>query len=198
LAVTTFFLVRHAERDTGPDLLPGRAAGIRLTERGRGQAERVSVVLAARGIDGIVSSPLERALETADPLAKATGLRVEIASGFNEFDFGAWTGRRASELDRDPLWRQFNCLRSMTRTPGGEVAGEVQARFVAELLRLHDANPDGRVACFSHADPIRFALVHFLGAPLDFFDRIEIDLGSITTLTIAGWGTRVVRLNEVP
>lgn len=198
MAVTTFFLVRHAERDTGPDLLPGRSPGIRLTGRGRAQAGRIATALAARGVDRIVSSPLERAMETAAPLAELTGLRVGTAAGFNEFDFGAWTGRRVAELEADSLWQQFNRLRSITRTPGGEVAGEVQTRFVTELLRLREAAPDGRIACFSHADPIRFALVHFFGAPIDFFDRIEIDLGSITSLTLAEWGARVVRVNEVP
>lgn len=198
MAVTTFFLVRHAERDSDPDLLPGRAPGVRLTERGRGQAERIAEVLRRRDASKVVSSPLERAIETAAPLARVTGRGVIVTEAFNEIDFGSWTGRRVADLEPDPVWRDFNRFRSGTRIPGGELAGEVQNRFVGELLRLRADEPEGRVACFSHADPIRFALVHFLGAPLDFFDRIEIAPGSITTVTLAEWGARIVRMNETP
>ncbi len=196
--MTTFFLVRHAERDSDPDLLPGRAPGIRLTEHGRAQAEWIAEVLGGHNVGKVVSSPLERAIETAAPLARVTGRGVIVAEAFNEIDFGSWTGRRVADLEPDPVWRNFNRFRSGTRIPGGELAGEVQNRFVRELLRLRADEPDGCVACISHADPIRFALMHFLGAPIDRFDRIEIAPGSITTVTLAEWGARIVRMNETP
>lgn len=196
--MTTFFLIRHAQRDTADDLLPGRASGVRLTEKGRAQAERIAAILAERRIERIFSSPLERAMETAAPLARCTGLQVEVAPGLNEMDFGEWTGRTLQELAPDSVWRAFHRFRSGTRIPGGELATEVQQRFVDALLRWRDLFPEKRIACFSHADPIRLALIHFMGAPLDFFDRIEIDVGSISTLALAEWGPRIVRLNELP
>jgi probable phosphoglycerate mutase len=196
--VTTFYLIRHAERDTVPDLLPGRAPGIRLTDRGRAQAEQVATHLKRARIDHIYSSPLERAVDTAAPLARERQLPVHPSPAFLELDFGSWTGRRASELAEDERWRHFNQFRSGTPTPGGESALDVQRRFVSELLRLRDAHSDQGIACFSHKDPIRLALVYFLGAPLDSFERFEIDFASVSELQLASWGARVVKLNEVP
>ena len=196
--MTIFYLIRHAERDTVPDLLPGRAAGIRLTDRGRMQAEWIARRLASEPLHHVVSSPLERAVETATPLARDRKLSVQLADSFNEFDFGDWTGKRVSELLPDQTWQHFNRFRSGTRIPGGESAHEVQHRFVGELLRLKDAHPNDAIACISHADPIRLALTYFLGAPIDCFDRLEIEVGSVSVLHVGEWGARVVRLNEVP
>ena len=74
----------------------------------------------------------------------------------------------------------------------------VQHRFVAELLRLRDEFPGDAFAIVSHADPTKVALACFLGMPLDFYDRLEVSLGSISVLTLDGWGAKVLRLNEVP
>lgn len=196
--VTTFYLIRHAERDTVPDFLPGRAPGIRLTERGHRQAQGVAHRFQGRPVNLIFSSPLERALDTAAPLAHAKALTVQPAPALLELDFGRWTGRRASELVDDPRWRHFNEFRSGTPAPEGESALDVQRRFVGELVRLRDAHPDQAIACFSHKDPIRLALTYFLGAPLDNFERFEIDYASISELQLADWGARIVKLNETP
>jgi probable phosphoglycerate mutase len=196
--MTTFYLIRHAERDTVADLLPGRSAGVRLTDRGRRQAEHLVGHLKEEPIHQIFSSPLERALETATPLARERQLSVQVVTAFNEMDFGAWTGRRVAELLADPVWRHFNHFRSGIRVPGGEAAPDVQQRFVSELLRLREAHPEQGLACFSHADPIRLAVTYFLGMPIDLFDRIEIAPASVTILAIADWGARLLRLNDVP
>lgn len=196
--MTTFYLIRHAERDTVSDLLPGRAPGIRLTERGRRQAERIAHHLEREPIHHVYSSPLERAVETAAPLARDRQVAVQLAPAFSEIDFGCWTGKRVSELLADPQWRHFNHFRSGTRIPGGETALEVQHRFVHELLRLRDVQPDMGIACVSHCDPIRLALTYLLGMALDSFDRLEIAVGSITVLGLADWGARLLRLNDVP
>ncbi len=196
--MTTFYLIRHAERDTAADFLPGRAAGIRLTPRGRRQAEALVDHLKSEPIHHLYSSPLERALDTAGPLARDRHLPVQTATALTEIDFGVWTGKRVSELLADGRWRHFNQFRSGTRIPGGETALEVQHRFVHELLRLRDTHPEQGVVCVSHADPIRVALTYFLGMPIDLFDRFEIAPGSLTVLTLAEWGARVLKLNDVP
>lgn len=196
--MTHFYLIRHAERDTPPDFLPGRAPGIHLTERGRRQAERIAARFESTRVDRVFSSPLERAMETAAPLAGRQHLPVGIAEGFTEMDFGRWTGKRVPELAADETWVRFNQFRSGTRIPGGETALEVQHRFVAELLRLRALHPGQSIACVSHADPIRLGLVYFLGMPLDHFDRLEIAPASVTELGLAEWGVRLLGLNEVP
>jgi broad specificity phosphatase PhoE len=196
--MATFHLVRHGERDTPPGFLPGHAPGIRLTAKGRAQAERVARRLAGEKIDQIYTSPLERTIESATPLARLMHLTVQPAPAFIELDFGRWTGRRTDELKGDSRWEHFNRFRSGTRMPDGESAHEAQGRFVGELLRLRDAFPDQTIACFSHADPIRFALAYFVGMPIDCSERLEIAVGSISTLLLADWGARLTRLNDVP
>ena len=198
MALTTFYLIRHGERDTPHDFLPGQAAGIRLTELGRLQAERIAAHLKHESIHHIFSSPLERAVETAGPLAREFKVPVQLSAALTELDFGEWTAKTVAEVAAEPQWRNFNHFRSGTRMPGGESALEVQFRVTRELLRWRDSCPGQGIACVSHADTIRLALVYFLGMPLDLFDRIEIGVGSISVLTLADWGARVVRLNEIP
>ena len=194
--MTTVYLIRHAERDTVPDLLPGRAPGVHLSDEGRMQANRLAERMKHDPVHQIFSSPLERAVESAAPLARDRQLAVQLAPALNEIDFGAWTNRRVGELLGDHDWRHFNQFRSGSHLPGGERALDVQHRMVGELLRWREIYPEQAIACFSHAEPIRLALMYFLGMPVDFFDRIEIAPASISVLTLAEWGARILRLND--
>jgi probable phosphoglycerate mutase len=195
--VTTFYLIRHAQRAGDETMLAGRAAGLHLTSTGRAQAEQLARYLAREPIAHVLSSPIERARETAEPLARARGLVVDISPAITEIHAGAWTGRTFRELDAgDSQWRRFNRLRSLTRIPGGEAMADVQARFVGEMLRLCDAFPDEAIALVSHADPIKVALACFLGAPLDFYHRLQIDLASVSVVAFDDCGVSVRRLNE--
>jgi broad specificity phosphatase PhoE len=173
-------------------------AGVHLTDAGKAQAERLARRLAHERIQHVLSSPIERALETAAPLARERGLSVEVCEALTEIELGAWTGRTFAELHAAEQWRQFNQFRSGTLVPGGESMVQVQARFVGEMLRRRDESPDEGFALVSHADPIKIALATFLGAPLDFYDRLEVSLGSVSVLTLDRWGAKVMRLNEVP
>ena len=89
---TLLLLVRHGETPTTGMVLPGRAAGLHLSERGRAQAERVAERLAGLPVRALYTSPLERACETAEPTAASTGLEVHREPGLLECDFGDWTG----------------------------------------------------------------------------------------------------------
>ncbi len=180
------------------DVLVGRAPGVPLTERGRRQAQAVAATLAPLQPRLVASSPLERARATAEPLATACGLSVELADGIHEVDYGEWTNRPVRELDQLDVWLAFNRSRSLGRAPGGESLREVQSRFVGSMLRWAEEHRDAHVALVSHADPIRTALVYFAGLPLDLLDRWVIGLGSITTIEVHSWGARIVRVNSVP
>jgi probable phosphoglycerate mutase len=194
--MTTFYLIRHAMNDFVGKAIVGWSAGVRLNAEGRAQAERLAPRLAGRGIAAIYSSPLERALETAEPLSRTLQLPVQIREALGEVRFGEWTGKTMDELERDPRWEMFNRYRTGTRAPGGELAVESQARIVGELERLHELHPDQAVAVVSHADIIRVALSYYLGSPIDLYQRIECRPASFSTLTLSAWGPQILGVNE--
>jgi broad specificity phosphatase PhoE len=90
---TLFLLVRHGLTPTTGKVLPGRAPGLHLADTGQSQANAAAERIAAlKTVDAVYASPLERARETAAPIAKAKGLKVQIDKGLLECDFGEWTG----------------------------------------------------------------------------------------------------------
>jgi probable phosphomutase (TIGR03848 family) len=193
--MTTFFLIRHGSNDLVGKAIAGRLPGISLNREGKRQAERLAVRLAKEPIELIFSSPLERAIETAVPLAKRLGLDIQISDALNEIDFGDWTRQTFEHLETLPRWQQWNSFRSGTRIPDGELMLEVQLRMVAEIHRLRKEYPDQTLALFSHGDPIRAALAYYLGVPLDLFQRIEVDPASASILALSDFGPRILRLN---
>src|SRR3982751_391471 len=134
--MTTFLLIRHALCDPVGRSIAGRAAGVSLNRRGLQQAEALAARLAELPIAAVYSSPLERALQTAGPIAKLKGLPLEQREGWNEIDFGEWTGKQLGELQAVPEWQNFNTYRSGTRIPGGETMQEVLARALDEVAEV--------------------------------------------------------------
>jgi broad specificity phosphatase PhoE len=188
-------LIRHANTDATGTAISGRMPGVLLNEHGRMQAAQLATSLASRRFDAIFCSPLERARQTADPLAKLSGLGIETVPALTDIDFGDWTGQLLSKLEPIEKWKQWNLFRSSLRIPGGETIFEVQTRMLGVVERLSRTFPDGRVAIVSHADPIRTVLAHFLWMPLDLLHRIEISPASVTTLSITDWGAQVQHAN---
>jgi probable phosphoglycerate mutase len=177
-------------------VIAGWMPGVHLNEAGRTQARRLAERLAQAPITAIYSSPLERALETAAPVAERLGLELQIRADLSEVRFGAWTGCTIQELDAMPLWRQFNSQRSMTRIPGGEMMAEVQARMIATLAELQQRHGPEVIAAVSHGDVIRAALVYYAGMPLDLLQRIEVSPASISVVALEDGGPRLLRLND--
>ena len=182
---TLLLLVRHGQTPTTGAVLPGRAPGLHLSDRGRVEAERVAERLAGLPVDAIYSSPLERARETAEPAAASTGLEVHLNAGLIECDFGEWTGAALAELSGLPQWQSVQHTPSSFRFPGGEGFQQMQARMVGALEAMRSAHAGGVVVCFSHADPIKAALAHALGTHLDLFQRIVVSPGSISVISYA-------------
>jgi probable phosphomutase (TIGR03848 family) len=196
-AVTTLFLVRHAAHDLVGKALCGRMPGVKLGGEGRAQAERLATRLSRETVAAVQASPLERARETAEPIARHFGLGVEVADAVNEIDVGAWTGTPFGELRDDPRWRLWNSARSVTRAPGGETMLEVQARTVAHMEALRARFADQAVVIVSHADVIKAALAYCLGLSLDGLQRFDIAPASLSTVVIGDWGAKVLSVNEV-
>jgi probable phosphoglycerate mutase len=193
---TTYLLIRHGATSHLGHIVSGRAPGIHLNDEGRQQAEGLAPRLKHIPIEAIYCSPLERAMETAQPLAASLGLDVHVNGLFSEFDFGEWTNLRLDHLQAVPLWHPFNSFRSGTRAPGGELIAEVQARVVTELDRLRHVHAGHVVAVFSHADVIKYALAYYAGMPLDLASRMEIYPASVSVLAIGEFAPRLISLND--
>jgi len=171
--MTTFLLLRHGQVDAIGRYLAGRTPGEHLNALGRQQVEELAWRLRDVAVNAIISSPLERTVETAKPLARDRGLEVELMDEFIEVDLGAWTLKPFVELDADEGWRRYNLNRSTSRAPGGESMFEVQQRAVRGLFSLVRRYPDGRVIVVSHGDVLRSMLLYALGIPIDFFHRLD-------------------------
>lgn len=194
---TLILLVRHGETPTTGTVLPGRAPGLHLSERGRGQAEAVAGRLSGLPVDAIYSSPLERARETAGPTAACTGVPVTEEAGLLECDFGDWTGAPLAGLSALPEWQTVQHNPSAFRFPNGEGFSGMQARMVGTLEDLRAAHKGGVVVCFSHADPIKAAVAHALGTHLDLFQRIFISPASVSAISyVDGQSPAVLTVNS--
>jgi probable phosphoglycerate mutase len=195
-----FLLIRHGETDYNKKMhLPGRLPNVHLNPKGRKQAQQLAEKLASAPIKTIYSSPLERTMETAEPLAKALKLEIVPIPGLLETDSGEWQGQSVRKLRRQKIWHTVQQHPSLFHFPGGESIAECQHRMVQviESLRINHA-PQDLLVCFSHADPIKEVIAYYLGLPLDNFQRLSVDLASITALQISETGCRLMMLNFNP
>ncbi len=196
-APTVVLLVRHGQTPTTGVKLPGRAKGLHLSDVGRGQAEDVATrLVSVAKIDAIYSSPLERARETAGPLARQRSMAVRIERGLFECDFGDWTGSDLKDLYKLPEWSTVQRYPSGFRFPNGESFIEMQTRIVTAIARLVALHPGGTIIAVSHADPIKAAVADALGTHLDLFQRISISTCSVTAIAYGPTGPSVLTVNE--
>ncbi|MRR31747.1 hypothetical protein EG834_15760 [bacterium] len=134
--MTLLLLIRHGENDFMQRRLSGRTAGVSLNAKGRQQAQTLADALTHAPLRAIYASPLERAVETAQPLAMAHGLEIQIRQAMIEVDYGRFQGRTYKQLARTNLWIVLMETPSQIRFPEGETFAEVQQRVVAELDSL--------------------------------------------------------------
>jgi broad specificity phosphatase PhoE len=193
--VTRFYLIRHGHTAAIDHHLAGRAEGTNLTDEGQRQVARMLIAMHGVPLTAVVSSPLERTRQTADPLARDHGLDVTVAPPFNEIDFGGWTGSTFAAIDADPRWRRYNAARSLTAAPGGELMIDVQVRALRALLELRERHDGGHVAVVSHGDVIRGLLMYLLGMPIDFVHRLDIAPARITIVDLSDDAARVLLVN---
>lgn len=194
---TLVLMVRHGQTPTTGTSLPGRAPGLHLADSGRAQAEAVAARIAELDrVDAVYASPLERARETAAPIAKARGLKVAIDKGLLECDFGDWTGGLLKDLMKVPEWQTVQKFPSGFRFPNGESFTEMQTRMTGAIDRLRAAHPGGVVVVVSHADPIKAAVAHAMGTHLDLFQRIVISTCSVSAVAYGTTGPVVLTVNS--
>ena len=193
----TVLLVRHGTTATTGKVLPGRAPGLHLAEAGRAQAEAAAARIGAlTDVRAVYASPLERAQETAAPIARAAGRRVRTVDGLNECDFGDWTGRKLGDLRRLDAWRQVQSVPSGFRFPGGESFAEMQTRICGTLGELTARHRGGAIVAVSHADPVKAAVAQAVGTHLDLFQRLVISPCSITVIVYGSHSPVVLAVNS--
>jgi broad specificity phosphatase PhoE len=193
-------LIRHGENDyTRRGRMAGRLSGVHLNEHGQKQAQELAEALRGAPIKALYSSPLDRALETARPIAKALGLGIRRQAGLMETDVGDWEGQSIRRLALTRAWRVFQQNPSRARHPGGESLMEAQARVIATLDGICTRHKKSDlIACVFHADPIKMAVAHYIGLSLDHLQRIACDTGSVTLLAVGSTSARLMWLNQRP
>jgi probable phosphoglycerate mutase len=193
------FLIRHGDNDyLAKNKLPGRIPGIHLNGRGQEQAAELARTLSRLPIKAIYSSPLERAVETAEPLAQSLGLGIQLRRDLTDTDVGEWAGRSWKVLSRTRLWKVIQQTPSQFQFPGGETFVQAQERVAHALDDIAKTHGDELIAVVFHADPIKLAVAHYLGMPLDTFQRLMISTGSVTILKIDGSTVKLLALNLIP
>jgi probable phosphoglycerate mutase len=195
-----FLLIRHGENDfSKKGIFAGRLPGIHLNERGRTQAGDLGKALAEVPFKAIYSSPLERAIETAAPIAEAHNLDVVQELGLLEADNGKWQGKSIRRMALTKYWRVVQNAPSRAGHPGGETFQQLQTRIVTTLDQICARHrPRDIIACVFHADPIKLAVAHYIGLPLDHFQRLGCDTGSVTVLAVHEMSAHLLWLNHRP
>jgi broad specificity phosphatase PhoE len=193
---TVFLLIRHATNDFVGKALAGRAPGVHLNAEGVTEAERLAERLSSIRISAIYVSPLERALETAAPLAARLGICPRTCAGLHEIDCGDWTGRTFHELDGQAGWRLWVEERSRARPPNGETIAEAQSRVIEAMDALRAEHNGHTVALITHGDVIKAALAYFMRMSLDDLEQFDIAPASVSVVVAGDGWAKVKCLND--
>ena len=193
-------LIRHGENEfvkTGK--LAGRLPNVHLNERGRQQAVELAEALSDVPLKAIYASPLERARETAEALAGERKLEIQLRPDLMDTNIGKWQGRTLKQVRRLKKWKIVQQAPSRFTFPEGESFLQNQTRIVSCLDEIAASHkPKDIVAVVFHADPIKLAVAHYLGMPLDHFQRLGCDTASVTILFVSETGAHLVKLNQRP
>ncbi len=189
-------LIRHALTPHVGNRLSGWSSGVHLSDEGRKQAARLAERLHDVQIDAVYSSPLDRALETAQPVARDHKLRVRQREEMGEVKYGELEGKSLKTLAKGKIWSRLRAWPSDVRFPGGESLRETQARAVAAIERLRAEHVNQVVAVVSHGDWIRLSVAHYLGVHIDLYRRINVDPASVSAILFFEFGPVVQLVNE--
>jgi len=194
--MTTLFLIRHGVTAVTGSRLYGRTPGIHLDERGRRQAAALVERFEGVRLTALYSSPLERCVETMEPLAEARGLEVRTSEALIEMDAGTWTGRTLRSLQRLKLWETVQGNPSRFSFPRGESFVDAEARVLDEVERIVARHPRGRIAVGTHGDLVRVLISHYTGAHLDQFQRVTAEPASVSVVHLGEGVPRILLVND--
>jgi probable phosphoglycerate mutase len=193
---TRLLLLRHGQTELSVQRRYSGRGNPALTELGRRQAEAAARYLAQRGgIAAVMSSPLQRAYDTAATAAKALGLDVTADDDLIETDFGAWEGLTFAEAAaRDPELHRRWLRDTSTEPPGGESFDDVMVRVCRARERIINRYQGATVLVVSHVTPIKTLLRLALDAGPGILYRLHLDLASLSIAEFYSDGASSVRL----
>lgn len=195
--MATILLVRHATTAATGKRLGGWTPGVHLDEAGVGQAEATAQRLAELPVTAVYASPLERTQDTAKIVAKPHKLKVRTRKAIGEVDYGEWTDQPLGQLRKRKLWKLIQSAPSRVTFPGGESIRGAQARAVDAIEEIAATHGNEVVIAVSHADIIKSVAAHFMGMPLDSFQRLIINPASVTCILLGeGSPPAVLRVND--
>lgn len=176
----------------------GGNSDIELNERGREQSYKVASALKDEKIKAIYSSPLKRALHTAQAIAEVHNLKVIEEPALKEIDAGEADGLLAEELIQlyPQFWREWREGEGSIRWPGGESLEEVCERVWRLIERLKGKHDEETIVLVSHTFVLSVLILKALGIDFGFFRRLRIEVGSISILDLEGERASLVRLND--
>ena len=196
--MTRFFLIRHGQTGWNREARFRGRVDIELDDAGMRQAEAAAERLAQCGAAAVYSSPLKRALMTAEPIARRIGLEVSPLEGINDMDFGVWEGRSVDEVreqDKElfDIWRKDP---DRVRIPGGETLEEVRDRVAATVDDLAARHDDGTVLLVTHRVVCKVLLCHLLGLDNSHFWQIAQDTAAVSLFYTGGGRSTVSLVND--
>lgn len=189
-------LVRHGTTPITGKLLTGRLPGVHLSEEGIRQAKGAAERLAPLPVKALYSSPLERCLETAAPIAERHRLQVATLDDLAEVDYGDWQGRSFKQLYRLKAWGELHGRPADFRFPDGESIREAQTRGMRAIEALRTRHAKQAVVVVSHADMVRLIVAGYLGLGLDLYQRIVVGVASVSVLALGDPVPRLLRIGD--
>jgi broad specificity phosphatase PhoE/ribonuclease HI len=195
-APTRFLLLRHGQTELSTQRRYSGRGNPALTDVGRGQAEAAAQYLGRRGgVAAVVTSPLQRAYDTAAEAAKALGLDVAVDEDLIETDFGLWEGLTFTEAaERDPELHRKWLRDTSVMPPDGESFDSVSDRVQRARARIISEHAGETVLVVSHVTPIKTLLRLALDAGPGILYRLHLDLASLSIAEFYPDGASSVRL----
>jgi ribonuclease H / adenosylcobalamin/alpha-ribazole phosphatase len=195
VVTTVTHLLRHGQTEHTPERRYSGRNDLPLSRTGRAEAEAAAVRAGALGIEVVVSSPIRRTRETAEVVAAALRLPVEIDDDLAELDFGDLEGLTLDEaLAAHPLAVRRFTADVTVKAPGGESVADVSARVARARRRILDRHVGRTVLVVSHVTPIKLLLAAGLGTGDEVVHRVFLDACCLSTVAWSSDGRTSVRL----
>ncbi|HZQ35762.1 MAG TPA: histidine phosphatase family protein [Dehalococcoidia bacterium] len=196
----TLYLIRHGQTDCSKENRFCGSVDVPLNAHGKAMAEALADAFAGEAWEAVYASPLLRARQTAEPLARRLGMTVQIEPGLREIAYGAWDGHLEAEIEQlHP--REFAAWANdpgRVAPPGGETAPQIADRALAALHEIRARHPNGRVLAVAHKATIRILVCALLGIDVGLFrKRIAQEVGAATVFEFKDTGPLLKALNDL-